>query len=114
MMRWGQAFRRFQDVAVVAGLMRAVPLVRVRLVAPTRPPLDLLPREQLQVRRRAAPFDQAVLLVGLARVLLLAADDDVHLRPARRLRPQTALDAEEDQLCHIAEVETDAPAVRAA
>jgi hypothetical protein len=71
--------------------------------------------EELQVWPRRTALDDLVELVGLARVLALALGDQVHLAAARRERAVVlAAHAEQHELGDLAEVEADAPAVRAA
>jgi len=71
-----------------------------------------LAAEEFAVRAGAAALNQVVDAVGLFRVLLLAADEHVHLAPPRRQRAQAPADAEQQQLSHVAEVEAHAAAIR--
>src|SRR5262245_17417643 len=92
---------------------RAVALVR--LVAPACPTGAGAAREQLEIGPGAACLDDGVLFVGLARMLALAGGEKIHLPTARRKRARIpALDAEQDQFGHVAEVEADAAPVGAA
>src|SRR5262249_5284225 len=92
---------------------RAVALVR--LVAPACPTGAGAAREQLEIGPGAACLDDGVLFVGLARMLALAGGEKIHLPTAGRKRARIpALDAEQDQFGHVAEVEADAAPVGAA
>src|SRR5439155_23636876 len=92
----------------------AIVLVGVGLVSPGYPAVHFLASEQFQVRAGAALLDQRVLLVGLARMFLFAADEDIDLAAPRRSGPQPAFDAEQQQFGDVAEVEADAASVGAA
>src|SRR5262249_7185734 len=59
-------------------------------------------------------LNEVIELLGLARVLLLATDEDIDLAATRRERAQAAADAEQQQLSDVAEVKTDAAAIRTA
>src|SRR5215510_3393813 len=87
----------------------------IRLVAPAGPGGAGAARKQLEIGPGAACLDDGVLLVGLARVLALARGEKIHLPAAGRKRARIpALDANQDQLSDIAEIETDAAPVGAA
>src|SRR3984885_2400361 len=88
--------------------------IRIDFVAPTRPTGSALAGEEFQIGAGAALFDQSVLLVRLSRVFALAAGYDIHLPPAGSQRPQLAPHAEEQELCHIAEIKPHAAAIRSA
>src|SRR5262245_23906146 len=91
------------------------PIGLVCLVAPAGPAGAGAARKQLEIRAWAARLDDGVLLVGLARVFAFARGEQIDLSPAGRERARVpALDAEQDQLGHVAEIEADAAPVRAA
>src|SRR5262245_30701687 len=85
------------------------------LIAPRRPSFARAAREQLEEWPRTTRLDELVLLVGLARMLALARRQQIHLPPSRRERACVlAAHAEQNELGHVAEIETDRAAVRAA
>src|SRR5262249_11933800 len=98
----------------VAAMVWPGVLVRLGLVAPGYPTRDFFACEQFDEGAGATALDQGILLVGFARVFLLAADEDVDLPPPRGLGAQPTPDSEQEQLGDIAEVEADAAAVGAA
>src|SRR5262245_12164356 len=105
--------RRSRGMMRIGLPRRAVALVR--LVAPAGPAGAGAAREQLEIGPGAACLDDGVLFVGLARMLALAGGEKIHLPTARRKRARIpALDAEQDQFGHVAEVEADAAPVGAA
>src|SRR6266568_3795476 len=65
--------------------------VCIHLISPLHPSGYPFPREEFQVWARAASLNQIVHSFGLSRVLSLAGDHDVHLRPARFQRAQSPL-----------------------
>src|SRR5579884_3298641 len=67
-----------------------------------------LASKQLQVRARAALFDNIIEFVRLAGMLAFLAGNDIYLPAPWLLSAQGASYPEQNQLCHIAEVETDA------
>ena len=83
----------------------------VGLVAPRGPARARVAREHLQVGPGRAGFDEVVLLIGLAGVLALAGLDHVDRRARRRQCAHRSLDAEQDRLGDVAEVEAHTAAV---
>src|SRR5205823_5637333 len=91
------------------------PVTVVRLVAPDRPPRTGAAREQFEIGTGRTCLDDVVLFVGLARVLALAARQQIDLAPARSTCARVlAVHTEQNELGNVAKVETDATAVRAA
>ncbi len=89
--------------------------VSVSLVAPAEPALARAPREQFDIRTRTARLDQLVLLIGFAAVFPLPRDDDVFLPPALREGTRVpSVNAEQDDLRYVSEVEADATPIRSA
>ena len=84
------------------------------LVAPLHPSTAGISREQLKVRPEATLLDQVVDLVRLSRMLALLARDQIDLGPAGVIRSHLPARAKQDQLGHVAEIETDAAAIGAA
>ena len=94
------------DVTFPAGYAALGVLLDI-FVAPLRPPGTPETSEQLQVRTGRTRLDDIIDLVGLARVLSLASDDDVGLSPAWRQSPHGATHTEQDEFRHIPEIEPD-------
>src|SRR6202011_1530662 len=87
----------------------------IGLIAPCRPTLARAASEQFDERPRRTCFDNVVLFIGFARMLAFARGQQIHLSPSRRERAGIlAANTEQNQFGDIAEVKTDAAAIRAA
>src|SRR6202007_2480583 len=87
----------------------------VRFIAPTSPVGSCPSRKELDVGREGARFDERVLLVRFAAVLLLPRRQRVPLSAAGLSGScMLAANAKQHELGHVAEIEADAAAVTAA
>src|SRR6266700_921675 len=87
----------------------------VGLIPPSSPALARATRKQFKKRPRAARFENIVLLIRLPRMLALSCCKQVYLPPSgRKCARVLAAHTEQDQLCDVAEIETNSASIRAA
>jgi len=91
------------------------PIAFVCLVSPHGPILPRATRKEFKKWSRAARFDDFVLLVGFARMFAFAGGKQIDLAPAGRKRTRIlSAHAKQNEFGHIAKIEANATAVRAA
>jgi len=91
------------------------PVVVGRFIAPVCPSVASAARKEFQERSAAASLDEIVLLVWLTRVLPLSCGKEIDLPSSGRKRPCVpSAHAEQQDLGHVTEVESNASAVGAA
>src|ERR1700678_1376879 len=90
-------------------------LIRViGLIAPIYPFLAFATGEEFKERTWAAGLDQIVLFIGFSRVFTLATAQIIYLCTAGLESPRILTPhSEQNQLRHVAEIETHAPAIGA-
>lgn len=115
----GEAFvwqQRRKDGAALIALVHLTPWNDIfsGFIAPSCPARTRVARKQFEIGARRTCLDEIVLLVGFARMSALAGFDHVDLRAARRKRAHGTMDAKQQHLGDVAEIEANAAPVGSA